>query len=927
MDLLAFDTETCLIGYHNITPDFVCLQISHLCEGSFDETVFTRVDETTAEMADSLFDETTELVGHNTAYDLCVLAKEYPHLLPKIWEALDAGRIHDTMIREMLYNLTACGDLENISIGGANRRAEYSLAAVTLLHTGVDRSEAKEADDSVRLNYELVKDKPLEDWPDEFVRYAKDDPTDTLKVYLKQADLGRTLKEATGYDPFVTETFRVKVAFALQLMTEHGNLMDTDRVLQITDEFNALYNDPELVNPLVYSRYIEAYAEANELPITKELIKEALDSIPGLPEREQKAWKGGIIIPAVPPQPHANGALDHLETCYGHKSHPDHPKKAVKDCGCPPKMTTGKKEAGSSKTLWNYIWKTGLENEAMEVWASDSLVTLLRREGLNKEFLDGKIINQQAVCEHYESNALPDGWRISTNKEWMASFALVDPLLEIFSTRKKYEKIITSYLPGLYWKPGAHNCPALLEGATSKLEGKEPADVVHCQFGILKKTGRTSSRAAKKGKGKKETYLYPSMNGQQVDPRIRPCVVARPGYALFSLDYSGMELGTTAQTCINLFGFSTLGDVINAGGDSHAYLGTYIARELDPYFRVELANASPQENYDLFKTLEETKDVCTSTFFISTWESLKREGGAFWDRMGHEGPPLWKDYYKYYRTFAKPTGLGYPGGLGPKTFVGYAKGMFGMNVDLKTAYALRDIWKKAYPEMVLYLDYISKRSFDQHNAPVMAEDKEGKKYKRRFYAYDTPLGMHRPKADFCACANGMALQSPSAEGALMAISDIQRDIRGRTDTPISDGPDGEVYVRPTVFIHDEQFGEIKLDDKIDERMQYMSDIMVDRMQQITPDVKASTEGALMYRWSKGAFTYCNDEGKLRPYEEALDRYYYMHPEIGCYWACTKLEKEEEGSGALEISKDDYLELRAEGQAEDMSQDWIKDLIY
>jgi hypothetical protein len=322
-------------------------------------------------------------------------------------------------------------------------------------------------------------------------------------------------------------------------------------------------------------------------------------------------------------------------------------------------------------------------------------------------------------------------------------------------------------------------------------------------------------------------------------------------------DYNGMELGTTAQKCIDLFGFSVLADVINAGRDAHSYLGMYIAQELDPWFRERTQGMETLDMYDFFLSLKDDGDDSCSDVFAQTFRDT-----------GHDEKPLMSNFYAHFRKFAKPTGLGYPGGLGPKTFVSYAKASYGVTVDLDTAYRLRDIWKIAFPEMALYLDYVSKRCFDRDHRPEIAEDAEGKKYKKTFYSYDTPLGMHRAKTDFCACANGMALQSASAEGALLAVSEIQREIFSGMESILAD-VDGEYKVRPTIFIHDEILGEIKDDEFLTERIEYMQKIMKDCMEVITPDVKAGTEAAIMNRWSKAAFTYYVD-GALRPYEERLE---------------------------------------------------------
>ena len=211
--------------------------------------------------------------------------------------------------------------------------------------------------------------------------------------------------------------------------------------------------------------------------------------------------------------------------------------------------------------------------------------------------------------------------------------------------------------------------------------------------------------------------------------------------------------------------------------------------------------------------------------------------------------------------------MGYPGGLGPKTFVQYARATYKVEVDLETATLLRDIWKATFPELAQYLDHISNSSFDPNHLPEMEEDKDGKKKKRSFYSYDTPLGLHRARTDFCACANGTGLQSPSAEGAGLAIIEIQRLCYTTNDSPISRVGYDKAPVRCALFIHDEILGQFLLDGKETERVKFIEEIMVRNMETITPDVKAGTEPAMMLRWDKLAEPEWDAAGNLIPWEQ------------------------------------------------------------
>jgi hypothetical protein len=455
----------------------------------------------------------------------------------------------------------------------------------------------------------------------------------------------------------------------------------------------------------------------------------------------------------------------------------------------------------------------------------------------------------------------PERMLIKVDKEWLATYAALDPVLAVYDERHKIQKIVTSYLPCLYWadefKTG---CPIILEGHTDKFAGKQPAGRVHAQFAALKETGRTSSYAAKRGKGASAKVLYPSWNGQQVDPRIRNCVVAEEGNVLFSIDYSAMELGTAAQTAYNLLGYEgTLMKLINGGKDTHSYLGAQISLELDSEYALAMGmdKSDPMKSYDILKSMAKDFSKCDSIGFRDVFEECYL--GKKW--ADHE--VTWDDctlnqYYKHYRTFGKPTGLGFWGGLGEPTFVSMARATYGLPLTVPIAKVLRQVWRDYIPEGQEYLNYVNKKMIDGLAQPEVVEDEEGRKRKRNFYCYDTPLGMHRAKCTYTAAANGCALQSPSAEGALGGVIDIMKactvgDLAG--------------YVFPSLFIHDEVFGEIVLDDMLTERIESMMGIMVDSMQRIaTPDVKAKAEPAIMLRWDKRAEEERDENGLLKIWE-------------------------------------------------------------
>jgi hypothetical protein len=415
-----------------------------------------------------------------------------------------------------------------------------------------------------------------------------------------------------------------------------------------------------------------------------------------------------------------------------------------------------------------------------------------KKESINKRVLEA-YVTAFAERNGIELEYTPLSGKAQMTMDFFEAHKDKDPLLGEYFHRQKLQKLVTTELPRLKW------------------EG-QPSIVVHPGYDYLKSTGRISSRASK---------MYPSLNVQNVDPRARGCFIPREGFLLFSIDYTGMELGTTAQVCYSLFGHSVMRDKINANIDLHAYLGSQLAYHLSDVFRGECQEKGweePDAIYEAFGALS---------------KSDKKED---------------KDFFKHWRKFAKPTGLGFPGGLGPKTFVDYARATYGVEVDLETAKQLREIWRGTYPEMVEYFEYINTQCGDKYQ-----EDK---------YAYMSPMGMYRAGCDYCAVANGMALQTPSAEGALLSVFNI---VRACYD-PSMNSFIGGGSIRPIAFVHDEVVGEVYDDQYAPERVNEVARIMVESMRAITPDVTPRAQACLMRRWDKSAEPVYDLNGRLIVWE-------------------------------------------------------------
>lgn len=334
---------------------------------------------------------------------------------------------------------------------------------------------------------------------------------------------------------------------------------------------------------------------------------------------------------------------------------------------------------------------------------------------------------------------------------------------------------------------------------------------VHPKYDILKKTGRTSSFGNSK---KDKEPAYPAVNIQQIDPRVRHAYVATPGHVLCSVDYNFIELVSVAQKCLDLFDESVLAEKINAGYDPHAYLGAGIADMLDP-------DLQGRVTYESFLALKKAD----------------------------------RPRYDKWRTLAKPTGLGFPGGLGAARFIGYAKSTFGVDIVKmagspqaaeELARSLKDQWKRTYPEMEKYFHWVSSQ----------CEDLEWSSPDDPRYLYASPHGMIRRNCMYTEATNGAALQTPTAEGAKISLWNLARATH---DASLESCLLGCHLV---AFIHDEVIVEIPEDDLMHERAYEIARIMREGMSQVMSRVKVGAEPALMYRWNKKAEAVFDSNNRL-----------------------------------------------------------------
>jgi DNA polymerase family A/3'-5' exonuclease len=410
---------------------------------------------------------------------------------------------------------------------------------------------------------------------------------------------------------------------------------------------------------------------------------------------------------------------------------------------------------------------------------------------------------------------------VCADSEVIDAVADSDEVLAVYQHRQSLQKLVSTEIPRMMW------------------DGKL-APRVHWPYKTLLETGRTSSSA---------DDLFPSGNGQQIHPKVRP--IFKPERGLFcSIDYATLELVCVAQVTLDKFGYSKHAEKINAGYDLHAYLGAQLARRLSPHFRALLtASGINHENaddvYDCFRSLKQDEP----------------------------------DFYKHWRKFAKPIGLGFPGGLGPYKILTLAKKTYGVDIvaeaeklfaehpevfdrqngsvlywakklygwektsdqwtpvlkGIALAAELREVWFQTYPEMreylKVYLGKKSRRSFE--------EDAE----QQSDYSYVSPFGMVRAGCTYTSAANGECMQTPAAEGFKTAVFNTVKECRL-----------GSLRGRAQVIneIHDEIIFEIFDPADAHDVAMVLKEIMEESMRVVIRDVKVKAEPCLMERWHKEA---------------------------------------------------------------------------
>lgn len=234
--ITALDSETFLIFPGNLAPSIVCVSWARADASG----VVHANDPGARALVEEALDGRT--VYANAPFDLAVFARRWPDLLPKIFDALEDGRVHDVQTREKLLDLARGTFRFEEDEDGKIRAKGYSLFDITRRRLG--RTLDK---DTWRMRYHDLFDTPVDQWPEGAREYADGDAVSTLQIFEAQ----EPLKKFLGL-----EAANVRAHFALHLAACWGFRTDAEavdrlevRVRAEIDRVRATLVDAGLVRP------------------------------------------------------------------------------------------------------------------------------------------------------------------------------------------------------------------------------------------------------------------------------------------------------------------------------------------------------------------------------------------------------------------------------------------------------------------------------------------------------------------------------------------------------------------------------------------------------------------------------------------------------------------------------------------------------
>lgn len=241
--LYGFDTETYLIRPREKAPKPVCC--TWACEG---RNFLTRPGD--QETFDILSNPGNMFVGQNIPYDIIVMMRWHPDLIPHLIRALDEGRVWDTAMRERMTYLA--------TEGGKGYDMFPSMEDLASKYLGLDLSKEKEGLDIWRLKYGTLDGIPFDQWPSAARKYALDDAQHTLDIFIRQGGVEHR---------HPTEELQVASSVVLQAIGAWGFKVNQEKRNKIKDALEAQQK------PLLAKIPTDWFGKGSQTVMAKEVLK------------------------------------------------------------------------------------------------------------------------------------------------------------------------------------------------------------------------------------------------------------------------------------------------------------------------------------------------------------------------------------------------------------------------------------------------------------------------------------------------------------------------------------------------------------------------------------------------------------------------------------------------------------------------------
>jgi DNA polymerase-1 len=235
----AFDTETGLIKFAEKAPPLVCVSYADLKNWNTHEIPETpdltigllHHTESEEHLKTWFTDPKLLMIGANTSYDAGVVMQRFPKLAPYVWDAYQDDRVQDIFLRQRLIDIA-----QGTYWALRKRKGVYSLKGLTKRYFDIDLDKGE---NTWRMRYIELIDKPIAEWPADAKTYAKDDAEATTLVWLEQEK---------HFAPLLEDSCRqARAGLWIHLMTAWGMRTDQRAVAKLARAVQRDYDELEKV--------------------------------------------------------------------------------------------------------------------------------------------------------------------------------------------------------------------------------------------------------------------------------------------------------------------------------------------------------------------------------------------------------------------------------------------------------------------------------------------------------------------------------------------------------------------------------------------------------------------------------------------------------------------------------------------------------